>query len=75
MAECTNITDSNTNFYIQPLEPSFWTYPTNSYNYVIGEDKIKKAISIIQFLRKNKKIKIDSIDNFIELIKEISEIL
>ena len=66
---------NDNNFYVQPTEPYFWTYPTVSSATIIIEDKTKKAIEIIQLLRKNKKIKVESIDNFIELVKEISELI
>jgi len=71
-----NQTVEHTNtFYVQPLEPSFYTYPATTYTYVVGEDKTMRAIEIIKLLRKSKKIKLESIDSFIELIKEISELI
>lgn len=63
------------NFYVQPAEPYFWTYPTVSYCSPIIEDKTKKAIDILDMLRKEKKIKVESIDSFLGLVNKITKLL
>ena len=74
----TNNTSGNAfeyiNNYIEPPQTYYyWTYPT--VPSVIIEDKTKKAIDILDMFRKEKKIKIESIDSFLELVNKISKLL
>lgn len=61
--------NTSSNCYIEPL-----TYYMN-YPVYICTDKTKKSIEILKMLQKEKKIKCDSVDKFIDLVEKISNIL
>lgn len=72
MSQITNATEDTNNCYTYPntsYYPHIWSYTINN------EDKTKKAITILNMLRKSKKIKVESIDTFNELIDKITELL
>mgnify|MGYP001567055978 CR=1 FL=1 len=70
-----NSSDHMNNCIKPPEMDYYWTYPTVSYCSSIMEDKTKKAIDILDMLRKEKKIKVESIDSFLELVDKISKLL